>query len=160
MYIRQIIYSHYFPSYILHFRSDGYHPRFGLTYVDYDNDQERTPKDSSKWFAKLSEARKKRYADLRAGIAAGASTTDENGNEAGADCATSLDSEHARVDNHVTVGGSDRSAKRDRAMFALSIGGVALVVLGMAGLVGYKIGSGSLWRYRGLTGRRAEYEGV
>lgn len=38
--------------------SDGYHPRFGLTYVDYDNNQARIPKDTSKWFAGLAEARR------------------------------------------------------------------------------------------------------
>lgn len=37
--------------------SDGYAPRFGLTYVDYDADQTRTAKDSSKWFARLADAR-------------------------------------------------------------------------------------------------------
>lgn len=38
--------------------SDGYKPRFGLTFVDYDNDLKRTPKDTSKWFARLAEARR------------------------------------------------------------------------------------------------------
>lgn len=37
--------------------SDGYVPRFGLTYVDYHAGQARTPKDSSRWFASLAEAR-------------------------------------------------------------------------------------------------------
>ncbi|CAN0454509.1 unnamed protein product, partial [Pylaiella littoralis] len=40
--------------------SDGYVPRFGLTYVDYDSDQERIPKQTSDWFSKLAEARKER----------------------------------------------------------------------------------------------------
>lgn len=38
--------------------SDGYLPRFGLTYVDYDAGQARTPKNSSSWFASLAEARR------------------------------------------------------------------------------------------------------
>ena len=38
--------------------SDGYAPRFGLTYVDYDAGQARMPKDSSRWFASLAEARR------------------------------------------------------------------------------------------------------
>lgn len=38
--------------------SDGYRPRFGLTYVDYANGLERTPKGSSRWFAGLNEARR------------------------------------------------------------------------------------------------------
>lgn len=37
--------------------SDGYVPRFGLTYVDYENQQKRIPKDSSKWFKRLADAR-------------------------------------------------------------------------------------------------------
>lgn len=38
--------------------SDGYRPRFGLTYVDYDNGLEltRTPKESSRWFSRLMAA--------------------------------------------------------------------------------------------------------
>lgn len=32
-------------------------PRFGLTYVDYEGGQTRTPKDTSRWFARLAEAR-------------------------------------------------------------------------------------------------------
>lgn len=40
--------------------SDGYVPRFGLTHVDYDRGLKRTPKDSSKWFARLAEARQAR----------------------------------------------------------------------------------------------------
>lgn len=31
--------------------SDGYAPRFGLVYVDYENDCKRTAKDSLKWFS-------------------------------------------------------------------------------------------------------------
>lgn len=45
--------------------SDGYVPRFGLTYVVYDNGQERIPKETSHWFAKLAEARQERRDHLR-----------------------------------------------------------------------------------------------
>lgn len=40
--------------------SDGYKPRFGLTFVDYDNELKRTPKDTSNWFARLADARRER----------------------------------------------------------------------------------------------------
>ena len=33
--------------------ADGYSVRFGLVYVDYNNNQTRYIKDSAKWFSKM-----------------------------------------------------------------------------------------------------------
>jgi beta-glucosidase len=35
----------------------GYKHRFGLVFCDYDNDQKRTPKDSSRWYAEVIRSR-------------------------------------------------------------------------------------------------------
>lgn len=36
--------------------SDGYSPRFGITHVGYDGNLQRTPKDSYRWFRRLTQA--------------------------------------------------------------------------------------------------------
>ena len=41
--------------------SDGYRPRFGITYVDFENGQKRTIKDSGYWFRDLIKAGELEY---------------------------------------------------------------------------------------------------
>lgn len=121
--------------------SDGYRPRFGLTYVDYDNNQDRYPKDSSKWFARLSEAHKK--------------AADTSGDAMG--CATgktSLSGEDGERGSISLRGGGVFSSTVGRPVFLM--GGVAILLV--VGLIGYKIGTGS-WR-RHTSPRRGGYEGV
>lgn len=55
--------------------SDGYVPRFGLTYIDYEGGQIRTPKGTSRWFARLAEARRRSPSSTEKGTATGNSNS-------------------------------------------------------------------------------------
>lgn len=46
----------------------GYKSRFGITYIDYNNNLARHPKNSARWFAKfLKKAKRLRQSDDKSG---------------------------------------------------------------------------------------------
>lgn len=136
--------------------SDGYKPRFGLTFVDYDNDLERTPKDTSKGFARLAEARRARR---RGGHADEESEESEDSEDSEDDddfsddrsSSSSSDGDPTAVEMAAGAGEETQAGAAPRQG-----GGIALFFL--LTVVGVGVGFG-LGKYGALRGRQ-RYEGV
>lgn len=131
--------------------SDGYKPRFGLTYVDYDNDLERTPKDTSKWFARLADARRARGGG---GHADDDSSDDASSlSESGVGCNGADGGDPSAVEMTAGTEGETRAGVPPGRR-----GGGMVLVLVLT-VVGVAVGFGLGRRYDGLRGQQGN-EGV
>lgn len=133
--------------------SDGYDPRFGLTFVDYDNGQTRTPKDTSKWFAGLAEARGRFRRGQ--GSAFDFDSTDD-GDEASMQMATG-GAHQPQAGGVDPAGGAERGRHARVGVFVvLAILGVAVALFSFS--LG-KYGGGVFWGTGQLRGGQV-YDGV
>lgn len=149
--------------------SDGYSPRFGITYVDYDHGNQRTPKDSYRWFSRLTSA----YAASK-----NASVLMGDGSLARDRCAKRGDAINETGDSDKSNRANDEiepdvegigqeQPAGNQAPRWLSIGFpavlVASAVLVTVWHIGHKFGSGT-WTWTGVRsvtlGRGGRYESV
>lgn len=131
--------------------SDGYKPRFGLTYVDYDNGQERTPKGTSKWFARLADARKAR----RRGSHEHEDSEEDDEDKSGVGCNGADGGDPTAVEMAAGTGEETQAGASPRQ--GGGGGGMVLVLVGVIGGVAVVFGLGG--RY-GRMRRQQRYEGV
>lgn len=123
--------------------SYGYGPHFGVTHVDFDNDQKRTPKKSSLWFQQLAAARRAApSADIASMIPAGSSGGSNNGKDTNA---AADDDANEKADEN---GGPQRDKTWSVGMdIILIIAGASLIAVGFAAAKAIDKGRSSL----GLT---------